>query len=242
MRALVTGASRGIGHATALRLAKDGFEVGVHYHAHREPAEELVRRIRSAGGTAFLLSGNLARASEVEAVAAAVAEQWDALEALVLNAGAYPRGSFRELTPARFEECFRTNVFGAAELVRRLLPLLEAADPGRVVFLSSILAFDGSRHGAHYAAAKAAVLGLARSLARELAPKVLVNVVAPGAIDTAILAGDTAEQRQLRERRIPLGRIGRPEEVAEAIAFLASSRASYMTGATIHVNGGVRAD
>jgi 3-oxoacyl-[acyl-carrier protein] reductase len=103
-----------------------------------------------------------------------------------------------------------------------------------------MLAFQGSQYGAHYAAAKAGLLGLARSLARELAPRHTVNVVAPGSIDTAILAGDSPERRRERERSIPLGRLGRPSEVAQAIAFLASPAASYVTGATLHVNGGLR--
>lgn len=242
MRALVTGASQGIGRATALRLARDGFEVGVHYRSHRAAAEEVVRTIEGAGGAAFAVPGDLGRPPDVEELADTVTDRWDSVDALVLNAGAYPRASFSELTTPRFEECFRTNVFGSAELTRRLLPQLRTADPGHVVFLSSVLAFDGSQHGAHYAAAKAAVIGLARSLARELAPTVLVNAVAPGAIDTAILAGDTPEQRRLRGSRIPLGRIGRPEEVAEAISFLVSPRASYLTGVTLHVNGGLRTE
>lgn len=242
MHALVTGASQGIGRATALALAREGYEVAVHYRSHEAAAEEIVRRIRAHGGNAFAAGADLSRPADVEELAETIQDRWESLDGLVLNAGAYPRARFDELTTPRFEECFRTNVFGSAELTRRLLPRLRAADPGHVVFLSSVLAFDGSRHGAHYAASKAALVGLARSLARELAPKVLVNVVAPGAIDTAILAADTPEQRKLRGSRIPLGRVGRPEEVAEAISFLVSGRASYLTGATIHVNGGLRAD
>ncbi len=240
MRALVTGASVGIGRATAVRLARDGAEVAVQYRSHAREAESACREIRDAGGTAFSIAADLARAEDVERLARTVAERWPVLDILVLNAGSYPRAPFRELGPEAFERCFRENVFGSAELVRRLLPQLEAARPGRIAFVSSVLAFDGSRHGAHYAAAKAALLGLGRSLARELAPRVRVNTVAPGAIDTAILADDTPELRAERERRIPLGRIGRPEEVADAIAFVVSDRASYLTGTTIHVNGGSR--
>ncbi len=242
MRALVTGASLGIGRATALRLAQDGAEVVVHYRHHRREAEALCEEIRGKGGSAFALGADLSDRGDVERLAAAVSDRWPTLDSLVLNAGSYPRARFRDLDPETFEQCFRENVFGSAELTRRLLPQLEGARPGRVVFVSSVLAFDGSRHGAHYAAAKAALGGLARSLARELAPGVRVNLVAPGAIDTAILADDTPEVRAGRERAIPLGRIGRPEEVADAIAFALSDRASYLTGATLHVNGGLRFD
>ncbi|MCI4369449.1 MAG: SDR family oxidoreductase, partial [Thermoplasmata archaeon] len=150
----------------------------------------------------------------------------------------YPRRPFASITDAEWLDCFRVNVFGAVGLTRRLLPLLERSTSGRVVFVSSVLAFTGSRHGAHYAGSKAALLGIARSLARELAPRITVNVVAPGAVDTAILASDTPELRAERRRAIPLERVAEAGEVAEAIAFLASPAASYITGTTLHVNGG----
>lgn len=240
MRALVTGAATGIGRATARRLARDGYEVAVHYRAHRPEAEALVEEIRAMGGAAFLVPADLNARPEVERLARAVLDRWDSLDALVHNAGSYPRARASELAPEAFEAPFRLHVFAPAELTRRLEPALARANPGRVVFVSSILAFTGSRHGAHYAAAKAAQLGLARSLATELAPRIRVNVVAPGAIDTAIIADQTPDERRRREATIPLGRVGRPEEVAEAIAFLVSERSSYLTGTTIHVNGGLR--
>lgn len=240
MRALVTGASQGIGRATALRLAREGYEVAVHYRTHDEEAERLVEGIRREGGSAFAVGSDLSTRTGVPRLVRGIRAHWRSLDALVLNAGPYPRRSFRDTEPEEFEECFRVHLFGPAELVRGLLPLLEAVPSAGVVFVSSVLAFEGSRHGAHYAAAKAAMLGLARSLARELAPRIRVNVVAPGSIDTAILSGDTPQQRAERAARVPLGRIGRPEEVAEAISFLVSERASYLTGTTLHVNGGIR--
>lgn len=239
MRALVTGASVGIGRETARALGRQGTDVAVHFHRHRAEAAELVEELRHAGRDAFAVGADLGEREEVLALAAAVGRTWPELDVLVHNAGNYPRRRFRELTDAEFEACLRSNLLGPATLTRALLPLLERSPGGRIIFVSSILAYTGSRHGAHYAAAKAAVLGLARSLARELAPRITVNVVAPGSVDTAILAGDSEDVRHGRERTIPLGRIGRPGEIAETIAFLASPGASYITGATVHVNGGV---
>ncbi|MCI4331403.1 MAG: SDR family oxidoreductase [Thermoplasmata archaeon] len=240
MRALVTGASSGIGRETAKLLGAQGAEVAVHFHTHRAEAEALLPELRTGGRDPFVVGGDLSDREQVLALAAAVSGRWPELDVLVHNAGSYPRRMFRELTDDEFEACFRTNVYGAATLTRALLPLLDRSGSARIVFVSSILAFTGSRHGAHYAAAKAALLGLARSLARELAPRITVNVVAPGCVDTDILSDDSPEVRAERERAIPLGRIARPREVAEAVAFLASPSASYLTGTTLHVNGGLR--
>jgi 3-oxoacyl-[acyl-carrier protein] reductase len=240
MRVVVTGASRGIGRATALRLGHEGAEVALCFHQHRQEAASAVAEIVASNVSAFALEADLAQPQAVGRLADELARRWPAVDGLVLNAGSYPRRAFEDLTWEEFEDCFRTNLFGSAELTRLLLPLLRKAPSPRVVFVSSILAFDGSKHGAHYAAAKAAVGGLARSLARELAPRVSVNVVAPGSIDTALLAGDTPEVRAQRARSIPLGRVGTAEEVADSIVYLLSSKARYITGATIHVNGGLR--
>ena len=239
MRVLITGASRGIGGATARRLAAPGVEIGVHYHAHGDDARAVGREIEERGGTATLFEADLGRRESTHALAVGVRNTWESIDGLVLNAGAYPRVAFEEIDDDEFEACFRLNVFGPATLTRELLPLLRRSPSGRIVLVSSVLAFLGSSHGAHYAAAKAALLGLGRSLARELAPAITVNVVAPGSIDTAILAGDTPERRAERARNIPLRRIGTPEEVADAVAFLLGPSAAYLTGTTLHVNGGM---
>lgn len=240
MRALVTGGATGIGRATAIRLAADGFDLAVHARGHRREAEDLVAQLRANGRESFATFGDLATADGVRLVAEEVSRGWDRLDALVLNAGEYVRGAFEQLDWAAWERCLTTNVIGEAELLRQLLPRLRAAPAPRVVFVASRLAFAGGDHGAAYAAAKAALVGLSGSLALELAPAIHVNAVAPGAIDTAILAHDTPEERAARAAKIPLGRVGRPEEVADAIAFLVSPRAAFLTGTTIHVNGGAR--
>ncbi len=238
MRAVITGASRGIGRATALRLAASDVELLLHFYEHEDEAREVEGEVRSRGATGFLAGADLGSREEVHRLAKEIAGRWDSIDALILNAGAYPRARFEDVTDEEFEECFRLNVFGPAQLVRELLPQVRRSPAGRIVFVSSVLAFIGSTHGAHYAASKAALLGLARSLARELAPQITVNVVAPGTIDTAILADDTPERRVERSRAIPLGRVGTAEEVADAVAFLVGPGAAYLTGATLHVNGG----
>lgn len=240
MRVLITGASQGIGRATARRLAGPGVELLLGCHRHRAAAEDLARELAGLGATAAVVAADLAVGTEVDRLADEVARHFRGLDALVLNAGHYPRGAFETMTDDEFDRCVAENLTGPARLTRRLLPLLRAADHGaRLVCVSSILAFTGSRRGAHYAAAKAGLVGLARSLALELAPSITVNVVAPGAIDTAILASDSPERRAAREAEIPLGRIGTAEEVAEAIAFLLAPTSGYITGTTLHVNGGL---
>jgi 3-oxoacyl-[acyl-carrier protein] reductase len=242
VRALVTGGGQGIGAATVRRLAADGFDIAVHAHRHVAEAETVAAEARSAGRDAFVLPGDLATPAGVRDVVDAITKKWDSLDVLVNNAGVYDRGPFLAITDDDLLDCFRVNLFAPFSVTRELVPLLRRSPSGRVVFVSSLLAFNGAAAGAHYAAAKAGLLGLARSIAKELAPGITVNTVVPGPVDTAILAEDTPARRAERQRQIPLGRIGEPADVANAIAFLVSPGASFLTGTTVHVNGGQRSD
>jgi 3-oxoacyl-[acyl-carrier protein] reductase len=239
VRALVTGASGGIGRETARLLAASRFELALHHHRHRQEAEHLAAELSQGDRTAFAVSADLGNNASIDRMAMELAARWDRLDVLVQNAGSYPRGSISELSDEQVDATLATNLLGPVRLLRRLLPIIQRSPAGRVIFVSSVLAYTGSAHGAPYATAKAGLIGFARSLARELAPRITVNVVAPGATDTAILAADTPELRARREAQIPLGRVASPREVAEAIAFLASPRAAYITGSTLHVNGGI---
>lgn len=240
MRALVTGASGGIGQATAVALARGGADVAVHYLNHRDEAQATVDRVRACGREAYTIRADLRDLSSISGLAKEIQSHWDSLDVLVHNGGNYPRKTFDDTTDADFEEQLRLHVVAPASLTRHLLPLMKRSASGRIIFVSSRLAYEGSRWGTAYAAAKAAQLGLARSLARELAPGITVNVVAPGTIDTPIIGDDSPAQRAERARQIPMLRIGTADEVGAAIAFLASPGASYITGATLPVNGGSR--
>ena len=237
---LVTGASRGIGAATAARLANDGFDVVVHYHTARDGAERTATAVRAAGRRALVAGADVADWPAVEALARAATQEFPDLVGVVNNAGIYPRARIDAVTPADFARTLAVNAAGAFHVTKALVPHLRARGHGRIVNLSSILGVMGSKHGAHYSASKAALIGLTKSLARELAPDgILVNAVCPGAIETDMIAADRPETRAERERTIPLGRVGQPEEVADVVAALFGPAGRYVTGQVIHVNGGL---
>ncbi len=239
--ALVTGSSRGIGRATAVRLAREGCNVAVTYHRSQRGADETAAMVEDAGGRAVVYELDVGDADSIAALAGSLRQRWARLDILVNNAGIYHRRSFDELEYEHWSRTLTVNLDSIYRVTKAFLPLLRASAAARIVSVASVLAFIGSGHGADYATSKAGLVGLTRSLARELAPeRVTVNAVAPGMIETDILAGDTPKKRAERQRRVPLGRVGQPEEVAAAIAFLASRDASYITGQTLHVNGGLR--
>lgn len=236
--ALVTGASKGIGAAVARRLAKDGFDVVVHYARDAAGARRTAAAVRKAGRAATVVQADLARPGAAEQLGAAVAQEAPRLACVVHNAGVYERSGFAALGAEAWRRTLEVDLTAPALLTHALLPRLERG--ASVVLVSSIVAARGSAHGAHYAAAKAGLLGLARSLALELAPRgVRVNAVAPGYVATALLAGDSAARRRQRAAEVPLGRVGSPEDVAGVVSFLAGPDSGYVTGQAVHVNGGL---
>lgn len=236
--ALVTGAGRGLGAATAERLAQDGWDVVVNYRRTAEGAETVATTVKAFGQRALIHKADVTRLDEVEAMVAETIQEMGRLDAVVNNAGVYHRGTLDQADPGDWHEAIDVNLTGSWYVLKAALPHLK--DGARIVNLTSILGAMGSKHGAHYSASKGGVIAMTKSLAKELAPRgILVNAVAPGAIETDMIAKDTPDERKARERQIPMGRVGQPPEIAGVVSFLLGPDASYITGHVLHVNGGL---
>lgn len=235
---LVTGASTGIGRAISVALAKDGFDIGVNYFSNEPGANEVVNEIKSIGRNAIALHADVASEDQVKKMVATFTQSFNVVFGVVNNAGVYNRVNFEDMTLEEWNNTINTNLTSAYLVTKAILPYFKSG--GRIINISSVLAHMGSNFGAHYAASKAGLIGFTKSLAREFSRKgIMVNAVAPGAIETRIIAGDTPEKRRERERITTVGRVGQPEEIAAAVVFLFSDSASYLSGETINVNGGL---
>lgn len=235
---LVTGASRGIGRAIALRLARDGYDVAVHYHNHLEYAEAVAQEIRTLGCKTRLLQFDIAdRAATRAALEADIAEH-GAPYGVVCNAGIAADNAFPALTDAEWDGVLRTNLDGFYNVLHPLvMPMIQTRKPGRIVTLSSVSGIAGNRGQVNYSAAKAGIIGATKALAIELAKRdITVNCVAPGLIDTEMVEPHVLEEAL---KIIPAKRMGKPEEVAATVSFLMSKDAAYITRQVISVNGGM---
>jgi len=233
---IITGASRGIGRATAIELVKRGYRVALNYNRSYEMAKKALEEIIEYGGEGELYKADVSNYVEVEKMVKDFSEKYGKIYGLVANAGVYIRRDIWKMSLEDWKRTIDVNLNGAYYLVKSALPYMKK---GSIVFISSQLAFKGSPSSVAYSASKAGMIGLMRSLAIQLAPDIRVNAVAPGTIDTDMISTYTVEQRMKREKIIPLRRIGKPEEVAKVIAFLLSPESSYITGAVIDVNGGL---
>ncbi|MBQ3444061.1 MAG: 3-oxoacyl-[Selenomonadaceae bacterium] len=238
--AFVTGASRGIGRAIALRLAKDGAKVALNFSSNVSKAEEVKAQIEAAGGEAMLVQGDVAKFEVVTELIKRVVDVWGRLDILINNAGITRDNLLIKMTEDDFDRVISTNLKGVFNCTKAVTRLMMKQRGGRIVNMSSVVGLKGNISQANYAAAKAGIIGFTKSAARELASRgVTVNAVAPGFINTDMTAVLSEKVKEVMMQEIPAGRMGTPEDVANAVAFLVSDEAAYITGQVLSVDGGM---
>ena len=236
--ALITGSSRGIGRAAAYQLAHDGCAVCVNYYERKDKADELVSLLRSEGCEAIAVQADVSKRDEVNAMVAQCERELGPVTLLVNNAGVAGQALFQDVTDEMWDRYFSVNLCGARNTIQAVLPYMLHEKSGCIINISSIWGQHGASCEVTYSCTKHAIIGLTRSLAMELAPSgIRVNCVAPGVIETDMVRALGEETiRDLREQT-PLGRIGTPEDIAAAVSYLASERASFVTGQVLAVDG-----
>ncbi len=236
---LITGASRGIGRAAAELFAARGYRVMLNYHRSREEALELERELTARGADAMAYGADVSDREQVQAMAEACRQRFGGTDVLVCNAGIARQGLFTDLTPAQWREMMGVHLDGAFHCCQAVLPGMIRRQTGSIVLVSSIWGMVGASCEVAYSTAKAALIGLTKALAKEVGPSgIRVNCVAPGVVDTAMNAALDGETLAALQEETPLGRLGTPEEIARAIAFLASPEAGFITGQVLSPNGG----
>ncbi|CAN5580586.1 3-oxoacyl-[acyl-carrier-protein] reductase [soil metagenome] len=238
--AVVTGGGRGIGRAIAVRLGQEGAKVAILYRSNDEEAEKVAGLVREAGGECETFKGDVASSEDVEALFKGVAEAFGGVEILVNNAGVTRDNIALRMKEDEFDSVIQTNLKGTYLCTKAVLRGMVRARWGRIVNVSSVVGLVGNAGQANYAASKAGIIGLTKSIAREVAPRgITVNAVAPGYVETELTGSLPDEVKDQIRSQIPTGRIGEPEEIAEVVAFVVGEGASYVTGQTITVDGGM---
>lgn len=238
--ALVTGASRGIGRSIALQLAEEGYNVAVNYAGSKEKAEAVVEEIKAKGVDSFAIQANVADADEVKAMIKEVVSQFGSLDVLVNNAGITRDNLLMRMKEQEWDDVIDTNLKGVFNCIQKATPQMLRQCSGAIINLSSVVGAVGNPGQANYVATKAGVIGLTKSAARELASRgITVNAVAPGFIVSDMTDALSDELKEQMLTQIPLARFGQDTDIANTVAFLASDKAKYITGQTIHVNGGM---
>lgn len=238
--ALVTGGSRGIGRSIALALAAHGVKVAVNYSGSLQAAEETVARIHELGSEGIVLQGNVGSSSDAENLVKEVIQTWGKIDILVNNAGITRDNLIMRMKEEEFDQVIETNLKGVFNCLKAVTRPMMKQRYGRIINISSVVGVTGNPGQVNYTAAKAGVIGMTKSAARELSSRgITVNCIAPGFIDTDMTRELSDEVRSELIKGIPLGELGRAEDIANAAVFLASEGAAYMTGQTLHVDGGM---
>ena len=238
--ALVTGASRGIGRAIALKLASEGAKVAINYAGSQAKAEAVKAEIEAAGGTAIVVHADVSDAAAVEAMVKTVTDAFGTIDILVNNAGITRDGLLMRMKEEDFDAVINTNLKGVFHCTKIVSKIMMKKRYGRIVNMASVVGLMGNAGQTNYAAAKAGVIGFSKSAAKELAARgITVNMVAPGCINTDMTAVLPDKVKEGMLAAIPLKRIGEAEDVAKAVCFLVSDEASYITGQVVNVDGGM---
>ncbi len=238
--ALVTGASRGIGRAIAVALAEAGADVAVNYSGSESAAAETAAAIEALGRKAMLVKADVGKADAFEGMVKDVIDAFGGIDILVNNAGITRDNLIMRMKEEEFDQVIETNLKGVFNGIKAVTRPMMKQRAGRIINISSVVGVLGNPGQANYVAAKAGVIGLTKASARELASRgITVNCVAPGFIETDMTDKLPAEMREQLSGQIPLARLGQPQDIAAAVRYLASDAAAYMTGQTLHVDGGM---
>ncbi|MFH4935224.1 3-oxoacyl-[acyl-carrier-protein] reductase [Staphylococcus cohnii] len=238
--ALVTGASRGIGRSIAIQLAEEGYNVAVNFAGNRAKAEAVVEEIKAKGVESFAIQANVANGDEVKAMIKEVVSQFGTVDVLVNNAGITRDNLLMRMKESEWDDVIDTNLKGVFNCIQKVTPQMLRQRSGSIINLSSVVGAVGNPGQANYVATKAGVIGLTKSAAKELASRnITVNAVAPGFIVSDMTDALTDDLKDQMLQQIPLSRFGEDTDIANTVAFLASDKAKYITGQTLHVNGGM---
>jgi 3-oxoacyl-[acyl-carrier protein] reductase len=238
--AVVTGASRGIGRAIALELASQGAKVVVNYSGSEQKALQVVDEIKANGGEAIAVQANVSDSVSVQQLMKAAVDTYGSLDILVNNAGITRDNLLMRMKDDEWDDVINTNLKGVFLCTKAVTRQMMKQRAGRIINISSIVGVVGNSGQANYVAAKAGVIGLTKTTAQELATRnILVNAIAPGFITTEMTDNLPEELKEAMLKQIPLAKLGQPEDIAKAVAFLASDNANYITGQTLHIDGGM---
>ncbi|XQY93477.1 3-oxoacyl-[acyl-carrier-protein] reductase [Metabacillus sp. HB246100] len=240
MVALVTGASRGIGKAIALDLAKNGAVVAVNYAGNEVKANEVVEEIKSMGGSAVAIKADVSNGEEVQGMIKTVIDEFGRIDILINNAGITRDNLLMRMKDEEWDDVINTNLKGVFLCTKGVTRQMMKQRSGRIINITSVVGISGNPGQANYVAAKAGVIGLTKTTAKELASRnITVNAVAPGFITTDMTDELSEEVKGEMLKQIPLAKLGEPSDIANLVTFLASEKSKYITGQTMHVNGGM---